>query len=57
LALRELHRLERDVDAWAAEPLSAGEISAETGDAFAVKTGFDRRELSWADCSLRPGLA
>jgi nitroimidazol reductase NimA-like FMN-containing flavoprotein (pyridoxamine 5'-phosphate oxidase superfamily) len=30
----------------AAEPLSTAEISAETGDAFAVKTGFDPRKLS-----------
>jgi hypothetical protein len=29
-----------------AEPLTTNEISAETGDAFAVKTGFDPRELS-----------
>jgi hypothetical protein len=27
-------------------PLPAGEISRETGDAFAVKTGFDPRELT-----------
>lgn len=29
-----------------AQPLSAQEISTELGDAFAVKTGFDPRELA-----------
>ncbi|MBB3724870.1 pyridoxamine 5'-phosphate oxidase family protein [Nonomuraea dietziae] len=29
-----------------AEPLRMGEVPAEVGDAFAVKTGFDPRELS-----------
>ncbi|MFF5212904.1 pyridoxamine 5'-phosphate oxidase family protein [Streptosporangium sp. NPDC000396] len=29
-----------------AEPLPVSEISSELGDAFAVKTGFDPRELS-----------
>ena len=34
---------------------AAGEISAETGDAFAAKTGFDPRELSgYAYFRIRP---
>ncbi len=34
---------------------TAGEISAETGDAFAAKTGFDPRELSgYAYFRIRP---